>query len=97
MPINILEDDIVLLNKSKQSSYKFVNDFYYSLYTFKLNGNIRTIILFSSSIELTSINNELYEAIIQKINTDNITIDLGDKCTLFYNGISINIFYVSSI
>lgn len=100
MPINILEDDIVLLNKSKQSSYNWVHDFYYHIYILKLDGKIRATILFTSSIELTTIDNELYKAMIKKINTSNISsinIDFDNTCTLFYNGININIFYVSSI
>lgn len=100
MSIKISEDDIALLNKSSQSNCNWVNDFYYHIYILKLNGKIRATILFSSSIELTTMGNELYKAIIENINTSNmssINIDFDNKCTLFYNGISINIFYVSSI
>lgn len=99
MYIKILEDDVVLLNKSQQSNYNWVHDFYYHIYILKLNGKIRATILFTSSLELTTIDNELYKAIIQKINTSNISninIDFDNICTLFYNGININIFYVSS-
>jgi hypothetical protein len=96
MSIEILEDDIVLLNKSKHSNYNWVDDFYYHIYIFKLDGKIRATILFTSSLELTTIDNELYKAMIQKINAENITIDFDNKIPLFYNGMSINIFYVSS-